>query len=53
VWDEEFYEQIDGVAMGSPLRPVIANFFMECFEELVLESACLRPKIWLRYIESQ
>ena len=27
VWEEEFYEQIDGVAMGSPLSPVIANFF--------------------------
>ena len=30
--DGQFYEQTDGVAMGSPLSPVIANFFMEDFE---------------------
>lgn len=24
-----FYEQTDGITMGSPLRPVIANFYME------------------------
>jgi hypothetical protein len=27
----QFYEQTDGVAMGSPLSPVIANYFMEYF----------------------
>jgi hypothetical protein len=32
-YDGQFYEQTDGVAMGSPLSPVIANFFMEDFEE--------------------
>jgi hypothetical protein len=28
----QFYEQTNGVAMGSPLSPVIANYFMEYFE---------------------
>jgi hypothetical protein len=28
----------------------IVNFFMECFEQLVLELACLKPKVWLRYL---
>ena len=51
MWDEEFREQIDGVAMGGPFSTVIANLFMECFEQLVLESVCLKPKIWLRYID--
>jgi retron-type reverse transcriptase len=32
-FDGHFYEQTDGVAMGSPLSPVIANFFMEDFEK--------------------
>jgi hypothetical protein len=31
--DGQFYEQMDGVAMGSPLSPVIPNFFMEDFEK--------------------
>ena len=38
--------------MGIPIRPVIVNFFMEPFEQLVLELACLKPKIWLGYINN-
>ena len=29
----DIYEQINGVAMGSPLSPVVANIFMEHFED--------------------
>lgn len=29
----QYYDQIDGVAMGSPLGPVLANIFMCHFEE--------------------
>jgi hypothetical protein len=36
-FDGQFYEQTDRVAMGSPLSPVIANFFMEDFEKKALE----------------
>ena len=32
--DNKMYEQIEGVAMGSPLSPVITNFFMELFEQV-------------------
>lgn len=34
-----FYEQTDGVAMGSPLSPVIADFAMKVFELLALQYA--------------
>ena len=30
-FDGEFYEQTCGVAMGSPLSPVVDNLFMEDF----------------------
>jgi hypothetical protein len=39
------YGQTDGVAMGSPLSAVIANFYMEDYEKAALESAAL--KLWL------
>ena len=32
-----FYEQVDGVAMGSPLAPVLANLFMGHHENIWLE----------------
>jgi hypothetical protein len=34
----QFYGQIDGVAMGSSLFPVMANFYMEDYEKAALES---------------
>jgi hypothetical protein len=39
----QYYEQTDGVAMGSPLSPVMANFFMEEFEKNALNQATLKP----------
>ncbi|KAG8192007.1 hypothetical protein JTE90_001741 [Oedothorax gibbosus] len=42
-WNGSIYEQRDGVAMGSPLSPVIANFYMEHFEKLALSTADHRP----------
>jgi hypothetical protein len=35
----QFYRQTSGVAMGSPLSPVIANFHMENHEKAALDSA--------------
>ncbi|XP_033118412.1 uncharacterized protein LOC117118036 [Anneissia japonica] len=37
--------------MGSPLSPVIANIFLEEFEQLALLSATKQPKLWLRYVD--
>jgi hypothetical protein len=47
----QFYEQIDGVAMGSPLSPVIANFFMEHFEKMAPYGATHKPLCWFRYVD--
>jgi hypothetical protein len=45
-FDGQYYEQTDGVAMGSPLSPVIANFFMEDFEKKAIELATHKPICW-------
>lgn len=50
-WNNEFYEQIDGVAMGNPLSPVIANFYMERFEQQAIQTASKRPSYWFRYVD--
>jgi hypothetical protein len=38
-FNRQFYEQTDSLTMGSPLYPVIADVFMEHFEETALEGA--------------
>jgi hypothetical protein len=39
------------VAIGSPLSPVIAEFFMKNFEETALEGATHKPLCWFPCVE--
>jgi hypothetical protein len=36
---------------GSPLSPVIANFFLEDFEKQATEQATHKPVCWFRYVD--
>ena len=51
LWNDEFYKQVDGVAMGSPVSPVVADIFMEDFEELALSSSPVTPRFYKRYVD--
>ncbi|XP_076047074.1 uncharacterized protein LOC143028606 [Oratosquilla oratoria] len=46
----ELFQQIDGVAMGSPLGVLFAHFYMGAVEERVFEGT-KRPKVYTRYID--
>ena len=35
----QFYEQVEGVAMGSPVSPIVASLYMEYFEQKALSTA--------------
>ena len=37
--------------MGSPLSTVLANIYMEYFEEMALGSTSLKSSMWLRYVD--
>ena len=37
--------------MGSPLSPVLANLYMEYFEEMALGSKSPKPSMWVRYVD--
>ncbi|GJQ86052.1 hypothetical protein Trydic_g10622 [Trypoxylus dichotomus] len=50
-WNKDFYGQLDGVAMGSSLAPVIANFYMEFLESRTLDIAAQKPRCWRRYVD--
>ena len=47
------YKQIDGVSMGSPLRPIIAYIFMDDFENKQVKNLCeLGVKSWDRFVDN-
>ena len=49
---DKYYRLMDGVAMGSPVSSVVANLFMERFEEGALQDAiAFQPRIWRRYVD--
>ena len=48
--DGKLYEQIDGVAMGSPLGPLMANTFM-CSIEEKLVSNMVMPSFYHRFVD--
>ena len=38
-FQDQFYEQVEGAAMGSPVSPIMANLFMEYLEQKALNTA--------------
>ena len=50
--DGQLYNQIDGVAIGSPLGPTLVNIFMYAPEQNVLSNcpSSLKPLIYRRFL---
>ena len=49
--EDKFYQQEFGMAMGSPLSPIMSNIYMENFEDEVINQSMSKPKMWLRYVD--
>jgi hypothetical protein len=49
--DGTLYYQKDGIAMGSPLGPTFANYYMCHIENQALEDSNIKPYIYCRYID--
>ena len=50
-FEGQFYKQVEGVPMGSPLSPVVTDIFMADFEEEAISTSSLKPSVWLRYVD--
>ena len=38
-FQDQFYEQVEGAAMGTPVSPIVANLYMEYLEQKALSTA--------------
>ena len=53
LFDGSYYQQVDGVAMGSPLGPTFANIFL-CYHETKWIDECpveIKPVFYRRYVD--
>ena len=52
MFNSKFFNQMDGVVMGSPLAPILANIFIGVHESKWLnENNLNKPKFYLRYVD--
>jgi hypothetical protein len=47
--DDKFFQQKEGMAMGSSLWPIVSNIFMEHCDKLALDSAQYKPSPFLLF----
>ena len=50
-FNDVIYKQVDGVAMGSPLGPVIANVFMVALENDLVPKISEKIGLWQRFVD--
>ena len=52
MFNGSYHKQVDGVAIGSPLGPTLANAFM-CYEQKWLDDCPieLKPTYYRRYVD--
>ena len=46
-----FFEQLQGAAKGSPISPIVANLYMEDFENKAINTAECSPRFWKRFVD--
>ena len=49
-FDNIMYQQVNGVAMGSPLGPTHANIFVGFYEHLLFKKFS-KPRLYFRYVD--
>ena len=51
LYNDQWWQQTDGVSMGSPLAPTLANVFMSHLEKSIAHYSGASPKFYTRYVD--
>ena len=52
IFNNKIYDQVDGVSMGSPLGPILANIFMCHLENKAMDTYLgIKPLVYRRYVD--
>ena len=51
LFNDILYEQVDGISMGNPLGPVLANVFVDWLEEKYMSPHPAFPPTYVRYMD--
>ena len=50
-FQSQFFEQVEGVAMGSQVSPIVADLYMEYLEQKALSTGPHLPRFWCRFVD--
>ena len=50
-FQDKYYKQVEGAAMGSPTSPIVANLYMENFEVRAINTSPHPSLIWKRLVD--
>ena len=50
-FNDQFYQQTDGAAMGGPTSAIVSEIYMQAVEMTAIKTADHPPKIWERYVD--
>ena len=50
-FQNKYFEQVEGTAMGSPINPIVANLYMEDLETKAIQTAPHTPVFWKRFVD--
>ena len=50
-FQNQYYEQVEGAAMGSPISPTVAKFYKENFETKAISTSPHPPLMWKRFVD--
>ncbi|CAF4119666.1 unnamed protein product, partial [Adineta steineri] len=51
IFNNNHYDQINGVSMGSPVAPILAHLYMSNLEESIKQFKGKKPSIFYRYVD--